>query len=324
MKKTIIALSIISVISYATQYNALVTKEHSKFKSTDKYETIEATEWLNTNNIHSCYNFSPLNSEIYKGTIFTQLQECQQEQERTVSVYLVSSLDGSKELQNTYVEFQNIETTQTVQETGTYLANSCLDIKNHSGDIGDGHYVINFNNQEQTVLCDMTRDNGGWTLLVSTGSDVGRPHITSLNINKNNPPASADYSVYNYYPVIDYFIPMLTTETNLRFSCVDNTNQVEHNYYHKNINNFGSYLNLDSGIYTGSSTCASSSDYSENYSTTNCLGGNNTAHRYYRAGLGEYGWAHYNGNEFPKMLRHCGAGWYGNDTPSHNGYIWFK
>ena len=324
MKKIIITLSIIPIVSYAAQYNALVTKEHTNFKSTDKYKSVESTEWVNTSNIHSCDNFSPLDTEIYNGTSFFQLQECLQEQERTVSVYLVSNLDGSKELQETYVELQNIEKTQTVQEIGSYLANSCLDIKNHSGDIGDGHYTINFNGHQQTVLCDMTKDDGGWTLLISSGSDVGREHITSLNINKNNPPVVANYSVYNYYPVIDYFIPMLTTETNLRFSCVDNTNNVEHHYYHKNINDFGSYLNLDSGSYTGNSTCASSADYSENYSVTNCLGGNNTLHRYYRAGLAEYGWANYNGNDFPKMLRHCGAGWYGSGTPSHNGYIWFK
>lgn len=326
MKKITIALSIIPIVSYAAQYNALVTKEHTNFKSTDKYESVETTEWVNTSNIHSCDNLSPLDTEVYNGTSFFQLQECLQEQERTVSVYLVSNLDGSKELQETYVELQNIEKTQTVQEIGSYLANSCLDIKNHSGDIGDGHYTINFNGHQQTVLCDMTKDGGGWTLLVSSGSDIIRNHMTSLNINTNNPPSTADYTIYNYYPTMDNIIATLNTETNFRFSCQDNVTNIEYNYYHKNINNFNSYFNLDTGIYSGSVVCASSADYSENYSSnvSSCIGGNNEYHRYYSAGLSEAGWAVYGAGFPPYMLRHCGSEWYGNDTPSHNGYIWFK
>lgn len=324
MKKTLLGVSIISVFgAFASQYNALVTKEHSNYKSTDKYELIEYSNWVDIGALHTCQNFTPLDSEVYKDTLFNQEQECLQKQERNVSVYEVSSLDGTKTLINSYTENQDINKNQTVQAIGTYLAESCLDIIDHFGDNGDGKYSIFLPSGEETVYCDM--NNGGWTMLVSSGSDIGRPNMTSLNLNKNTPPSSIDYNEYNYYPVMNDFFSILDTNTIFRFSCKDYTDNSIVNYYHKNINNFNTYFNLNQGSYTGTITCASDEDFTQNVSTTlHCIGGNDIAHRYYRSSLHEYGWAHYDGGQFPKMLRHCGAGWYGDDTPNHNGYIWFK
>lgn len=320
---TSLSLGCAGSIAYALQYNALVSKEHSKYVSSEVYESIEYTAWLDVGSLHTCNNFNPLASDIYEGATFTQSQDCLQKQERTATTYLINNETGQKTLKEVKTESRDNPESQSVQEIGTYLAVSCLDIKNHSGDTGDGHYDINLSSGKETVLCDMS--NGGWTLLMSTGSDQGRPTMTRLSINKNNPPSSANYSSYDYYPKMEDFFSILNTNTHFKFSCKDYTNGDLKEYYHKDINNFNTYFNLDQGDYAGSITCATDKDFTQNVDNTLfCIGGNNSQHRYYRASINEYGWAHYNGTSTPKMLRHCGAPWYGDGTQNHNGYIWFK
>lgn len=318
-----IGLGSVSSIAYALQFNALVSKEYSNYVSSEVYESVEYTDWVNVGSLHSCGNFVPLVSEIYEGTSFQQSQECIQDQERIAHIYMINNETGEKTLKESKTEQRELKESITIDEVGTYQAISCLDIKNHHGDRGNGHYFINLPSGKEKVLCDMS--TGGWTLLMSTGDDQGRPSMTSLVINKNNPPASANYSSYNYYPKMNDFFSIMNNETNFKFTCKDFSNGNLREYYHKNINNFNTYFNLDQGSYTGTITCSTNKDFTQNVKNDLfCVGGNDTNHRYYRASIEEYGWAHYNGNSTPKMLRHCGSPWYGDGTQKHNGYIWFK
>lgn len=83
---------------------------------------------------------------------------------------------------------------------------SCYDYKNSSsykGDIGTGIYNIQpkVNSKTYKVYCDMKKDDGGWTLLVTAVEDNGKTtgNWNTTNIKKRN---ISSPSLANYYSIL--------------------------------------------------------------------------------------------------------------------------
>lgn len=126
----------------------------------------EYSEWTNVEDVYDCEDWSPLTSDVYTGTNFTQNRSCKQKQERDKDVYNVW-YDGSEttDNDNSLVEENVISVAETNDTTGTFIAKSCKEILNSQGSTGDGLYTINLDSTNRSVFCDMTTDGGGWTVV---------------------------------------------------------------------------------------------------------------------------------------------------------------
>lgn len=146
-KQSMLALSILGCLSAsAVNYNALITKEHSKFE--------ETTAYLPTGEI-VCSMATPLISDIYKDTNFTQSQsDCSE---------IYRNEDGQEKL--------NSVEDRTEELTGVFVLNDCKSILDDNHSRGNDIYTINEGGEEFDVRCDMTTDGGGWTLVASMADD---------------------------------------------------------------------------------------------------------------------------------------------------------
>jgi hypothetical protein len=168
LKKTSICVAVIiafSGVSNASDYKIIISKENNQYEVGEfipPTQRFEYTEWSNTGLHYDCSSYSPLTTDIYNGTDFTQSRNCSQDQTRTKTTIDVYS-DGSEKINKTETEQQTIIESDSTIATGSYLAESCLDILNHGGDQGDGIYEIKNNSKSYNVTCNMTFDGGGWT-----------------------------------------------------------------------------------------------------------------------------------------------------------------
>ena len=170
LKKTSMSLAIMiafSGVSNASNYTIIISKENNKYEVEENLpsisnQRIEYTEWLNTGVHYDCNSYSPLAIDVYDGTDFIQNRNCSQDQTRTKTVIDVWT-DGSETINNSETEPRKITEIDSTNATGSYLAESCLDILNHHGDKGDGVYEIINNRKSYNVSCNMTFDGGGWT-----------------------------------------------------------------------------------------------------------------------------------------------------------------
>ena len=291
----------------------------------DIYKVVEEyTNWSNEGEKKNCsIDLEPEN--IHFETNFVQTETCDQIQKRIKTTYNVNELTGEKIFISSSENTQKIQIESVSSLMGSYKSVSCRDALNHNANNINGINKIFLNGIKETVYCDMSK--GGWTLLLSTGTDEGQQFMTELSINKNNPPTNVNYSHYDYYPKMDDFLTTFNRNTEIRFSCKDKFNGNNRDYYHKDISNFYTYFNLGTGSYTGSVTCSTNESFTENVGTDihACIGGNNTQHRYYRASIDEYGWAHFDSTQYPQMLRHCGSTFIGDGENNHSqGYIWYR
>ncbi|XP_071836091.1 uncharacterized protein [Apostichopus japonicus] len=63
---------------------------------------------------------------------------------------------------------------------------------------GDGVYMIWVNDEQLNVFCDMTRDGGGWTLLVTSATNTGWNSSSVTVRNQHSPSLYSDYSILSY------------------------------------------------------------------------------------------------------------------------------
>jgi len=163
MKKSILVVSILSTFSAYASYVVVVDKKESNYEHSDLIEEVEYTEWVDTGVLSNCRNESPLESDIYEGTNFTQNVDCDEKQKRKKTTYLVNPISGTKTKVSEEMEEQTKLTASTQQSVGTYEALSCLDILNHGGSNIDGNYQIKPNQKKFMAFCDM--NNGGYTTI---------------------------------------------------------------------------------------------------------------------------------------------------------------
>lgn len=145
MKREFYLLSIagLSVHAIASNtYTVLISKDKNNY---------EVATFVDTGN-YRCANISPLENEVYKGESFIQNHSnCEKEQ----------SYNG----QTKWTPIDDY----TENKIGTLLLSNCSQILNQGHSKGDGVYPIINNNNEINVRCDMTTDNGGWTLVAYAG-----------------------------------------------------------------------------------------------------------------------------------------------------------
>lgn len=159
-KKLLVSISVLTVptlVFAANTYNVLIDK------STNDY--ILKKDFLDTG-VVQCDTVSPLSSDVYKGTSFDQnYQDCQKEQK---------SGDGT-------TQWVAIDDYTLTNQMGELLLNNCSEILNQNHSKGDGVYAITNNTNELDVLCDMTTNGGGWTLVSYAGRIDTNKKVTTGN-----------------------------------------------------------------------------------------------------------------------------------------------
>lgn len=185
MKKAIIVLaSTFFVASQAADY-LMVVNDGFKIKKFDV--TKEISDWENVGVAYNCSNPTPLASDVYNGTLFDQTFDCSQEQKKYENVYHIDVKTGEKSLYTrNEIDSQiiSVKDTKTNNDTGTYIASSCLDIKNHYGPTTDGYYNIKPSTNEISVFCDM--QNGGYTSYKMTSATDLKSTEVEAKCSENN------------------------------------------------------------------------------------------------------------------------------------------
>jgi len=172
------------------EIQTLIESESQQATGTKNYKTgtqrTEYTEWTNTGTHYNCDAFSPLPSEVYTGTSYTQNRNCSQDQNRIEDIYDVWA-DGSETLYTSTPESQTIIETESNQAVGTLLAQSCKQILNSQGSTGNGTYSIYIDSSIKTVNCDMTTDGGGWTIVADQNLYVEGYAMSTSGLPDDNP-----------------------------------------------------------------------------------------------------------------------------------------
>lgn len=202
------------VITYTTIEEQTINTEKSYsetgLKNYITHQRTDYTLWVDDGSTYDCDGWTPLVSDVYKDTDFTQNQNCSQDQDRTKTVVDVWA-DGSEDTVSTTLEEQTVIVNETQQNTGTLLAASCKEILNSQGSVGDGLYDIRLDNNTHNVFCDMTTDGGGWTIVadqnlyleIYPNANAGTPNNDPNDIKNSRLTRWPKYSEYAIQSVVD-------------------------------------------------------------------------------------------------------------------------
>lgn len=189
MKKILILLILSNTsIVLANTYYSIVKGDNYKVVPTPD-EIIEG-EWSNVGDKFDCAKLEDKDLYYY-GFEFTQREECYQEQKRVVS-YL-----NKKELIKEDIEYQVATTTDSYLENGTHLEESCKFILDNNYSQGSGIYQIINNGYNLDVYCEMDQNDGGWTFVMSEGTEYSRTHSFWDGVDPNDGLSTIykDYSI---------------------------------------------------------------------------------------------------------------------------------
>lgn len=143
--------------TYAKDFSVVILKDKNNKYNIDNY--------ANTGEI-VCESESPLSNEFYKGFSFEQNH---------------SNCKEKVTFSNGNVTWKSIDDYSDTQ-IGSLVLNSCKEILDNNYSVGSQNYILNINDSEQSIYCDMVTDGGGWTYLSSVGfSGSGRATIHSIN-----------------------------------------------------------------------------------------------------------------------------------------------
>lgn len=165
MNKNKITLMILtltaSIYANSSSFLVVVDKDHNEYEHDEGTLIVETSPWKDVGSEKCSVDLTE--DQFYYGEAFTQTEDCDQEQERTITTYREFS-NGNKTVESVTKETQTVTETNEYDLVGTHLENTCLDILNNNYSNGDGTYRVLFNGG-MDVYCDMTRNGGGWTRL---------------------------------------------------------------------------------------------------------------------------------------------------------------
>lgn len=114
-----------------------------------------------------------LDTLLIKQQRVQKLKNKQQQLKKSIRIKVYK--DGTEEIVSTDTVSRNIVNTSTTVINGTHVEQNCQDILafNPVFQNQDGNYASTLNGSGMTIICDMTRDGGGWTKVAKVGNHIG-------------------------------------------------------------------------------------------------------------------------------------------------------
>jgi len=144
-----------------------VVETQNEFKVNNRIINVRNDSPLVEQNNYNCEAWTPSTSSVYIGTAMNQQRDC----DKDMMQNWIYSLDGSDihNWEERYTEKTGSETQNTI---GTMRLNNCSQILNQGHSTGNGIYPVTTPLGNIDVLCEMTIDGGGWTLVTYAGDTI--------------------------------------------------------------------------------------------------------------------------------------------------------